>query len=319
MRDRIRAAIGALVLIHCPALRAGESRAFAFVAKPGALQISVRGEPFATYVFRDPEISRPYFARVRARGGVQVTRNHPPREGDPQDHATFHPGIWLAFGDLSGHDSWRLKARVESDGIVEGPDAGEDRASFTVRNRYLTTDGEAVACMETCRYTFADRPAGILLVADSRFVSDRAPFRFGDQEEMGLGIRVATSIAVKTGEGGRILDAAGRVNEKGVWGKSAEWIDYAGPIGDRFAGMMIVPDPANFRPCWFHARDYGFIAANPFGRKALAGGETSRVAVEKGETFRLRFAVLVHASASAADFDAKAAYEDAKAWLAETR
>lgn len=319
MRVWIRAALAGIAIVLAPSLHAGEPPAFAFVAKPGAIEISIRGEPFATYVFRDPEIPRPYFAHVRAPGGIQVTRHHPPSEGDPQDHATLHPGIWLAFGDLSGHDSWRLKARVESEGIVEGPSLAADRASFTVRNRYLATGGKDAVCIETCRYAIAIRPQGILLVADSRFVSDRAEFFFGDQEEMGLGIRVATSIAVKTGKGGRILDASGRVNEKEVWGKSAEWIDYSGPIGDRSAGMMVVPDPANFRPSWFHARDYGFIAANPFGRKALARGEESKLVIEKGETFRLRFAILIHASPSAAEFDAKAAFEEAKEVLSSTR
>jgi hypothetical protein len=52
---------------------------------------------------------------------------------------------------------------------------------------------------------------------------------------------------------------------------------------------VLLADPRNFRPSWFHARDYGLMVANPFGRKALSGGPESRVEVKPGETFRLGF------------------------------
>jgi len=55
----------------------------------------------------------PYFANVYSPEGTKVTRNHPPREGDAADHLTMHPGIWLAFGELSSQDYWRNKARIE--------------------------------------------------------------------------------------------------------------------------------------------------------------------------------------------------------------
>jgi hypothetical protein len=56
--------------------------------------------------------------------------------------------------------------------------------------------------------------------------------------------------------------------------------------------------PENFRPSWFHTRNYGLIVANPFGRKAMTGPEDAAVApdatvVKKGETFRLGFGVWV--------------------------
>ena len=53
--------------------------------------------------------------------------------------------------------------------------------------------------------------------------------------------------------------------------------------------------PANFRPSWFHARDYGLLLANPFGRKAFGKGDASKVVVKRGGTLRLRYGVLLHA------------------------
>src|SRR5687768_11021595 len=67
-----------------------------------SLQIRIDGRPLATYVWNDAVVRRPYFAHLHAPNGKQVSRTHPPVEGrDATDHATMHPGLWLAFGDLS--------------------------------------------------------------------------------------------------------------------------------------------------------------------------------------------------------------------------
>ncbi|MBM3861987.1 MAG: hypothetical protein FJ395_20375, partial [Verrucomicrobia bacterium] len=69
----------------------------------------------------------------------------------------------------------------------------------------------------------------------------------------------------------------------------------SGVIGERRVGVLLMPDPKNFRASWFHNRDYGLMVANPFGRNAFTKGEKSAVVVKKGESFRLRFGVLIHA------------------------
>lgn len=239
------------------------------------------GETVAVYVFDDPIVKRPYFAHLCAPGGPQVTRAFPPVEGkDATDHATMHPGIWLGFGDLGGADFWRNKGRV----VVEKLDLQGSAISAVHAYR----DGERLVCREASRITVERRPEGLSIRFDSAFTGDVA-FHFGDQEEMGLGIRLATPLTAKAG--GRILGAGGGRNEKELWGKPADWADY----GDGKAGLLLVPHPGNFRPSWMHARDYGVLVANPFGRKAFTKGEASRVEVKPGETFRLRFAVLAYA------------------------
>jgi hypothetical protein len=281
----------------------------AFRREPGLVRITVAGSPMATYVYRDETIPRPFFHSLHAPGGVQVSRNHPPVAGqDLVDHATFHPGLWLAFGDLSGADDWRLKARVEHEAFVEEPRGGPGRGTFAVRNRYPTVGGDATICREVCRYTVLVRPSGYLLIADSEFSSDDGDFAFGDQEEMGFGVRVATPLIVNNG--GHIVNSDGLKDQKQVWGKPADWCDFSGTIDGRQVGVTLMPDPRNFRRSWFHARDYGLVVANPFGRKAMTKGEESRVVVRRGEPFRLGFAVLLHASADATGFDPSAAYRD---------
>jgi Methane oxygenase PmoA len=280
-----------------------------FKEKPGQVEILIADQPLATYYYQDQKITRPYFAHLRAPGGIQVTRNHPPVEGrDEMDHATLHPGLWLAFGDLSKADSWRNLAHVKHESFVVKPSAGAGSGEFTVRNRYLANDGQATLCYETCRYRFMARPAGYLIVWDSQFQSSAGDFVFGDQEEMGLGVRVATPLSVK--QGGQITLSSGERNEKEIRGKSAAWCDYSGTIDGHHLGITLMPHPDNFRPCWYHARDYGFVAANPFGRKALTKGEASDVVVKKGEVFRLSFGVLVHASHIDQPIDIAEAYSD---------
>jgi Family of unknown function (DUF6807) len=297
------------VLVALPVAHADET--VSFVPGADSLQIRVSGQPFATYVFRDEKILRPYLAHVRAPNGTQVTRNHPPIEGtDATDHDTFHPGIWLAFGDLSGADFWRNKATVKHVEFIEQPTADRDGGQFAVKNRYAS--GGKVICDEICRITIRARPAGYLLLWDSQFTGPD-DFYFGDQEEMGLGVRVATPLAVKNG--GQMTNSDGLENEKQIWGKQADWCDYSGTIDGRPLGILLVPDPRNFRRSWFHARDYGFLAANPFGRNAFTGGAKSKVNVPRGQSLRLRYAVLVHSG----PIDLQAAYREALSALEATR
>jgi len=211
---------------------------------------------------------------------------------------------------VGGHDYWRLKARVVGGDFVEKPAGGPGRGTFTVRNRYLTTDGNGTVCTETCRYTVLVRPAGTLLISDSTFTSEKGDFYFGDQEEMGLGVRLATSIAANQGKGGRILDSEGRLNESGIWGKQADWCDYSGTVDGQPAGITIMPDPGNFRRCWWHARDYGFVAGNPYGVNAFTDGPKSKVVVKRGTSHRLRYGVLVHGGKAMEKNDLQAAYAD---------
>lgn len=280
----------------------GERRAaaadFAFEEKADRLIITDGGQPVATYVFSDEQITKPYFMHVHAPGGVRVTRNQPPITGkDLDDHPVFHPGIW-AFGNFSGQDVWRNKARIVHERFVEKPAGGSSQAGFAAENRCVAEDGKTVLGRETARYTFLARPAGYLLIWDSTFRSDGGLY-FEDSKHTGFCVRVATPIAVN--RGGTILDAAGRRNEREVMGKSAEWCDYSGIIDGRHAGITVMCDPKNIGPSEYFARDYGLLMAKPF---------KSKVVVKPGESLRLRYGVLLHSGPKDTAPDLKAAYAD---------
>lgn len=297
-------AVRFLALLACVSFSATASSAadrvqFKFPDGEGRLEIRVDDRPFAEYVWRDDKIPRPYFRHVQASNGVQATRNLPPIEGkDATDHDTMHPGIWLSFGDLSGADFWRNKATTKTVQVVE-----DHKGRFTTKLEYRT--GEQVICREDREIEIHPTKAGTLIDWTSTFTGDKS-FTFGDQEEMGLGVRIATPLAVKSG--GTILNSDGLKNEEGAWGKTAKWCDYAGTIEGKPVGICLMPDPGNFRPSWFHIRNTGLMAANPFGQNAFTRGEKSAVTVEPGQKLRLRFGILIHAG----DFDPQAAYET---WL----
>lgn len=286
---------------------------FAVRQQPDCLLITDGGKPVASYVFRDDKILRPYFAQVYAPGGIQVTRNHPPIPGvDATDHDTMHPGVWLAFGDLSGHDFWRNKAAIVHERFLVPPAVHDGRLTFATENALRTAGGQRI-CQQTSHLAIARRPAGYLLTWEATFKSDQGDFVFGDQEEMGLGVRVATAITEKSK--GTIRNSAGAEGASATWGRAADWADYSGVVHQVRAGVLLMPDPANFRPSWFHNRDYGLMVANPFGHSALAKGEKSAVVVKKGEPFRLRFGVLLHAAPPGQEVDLDAEYEHFKRTL----
>jgi hypothetical protein len=284
------------------------AKGWTFEDRGRMLALRLNGQQVGEFVYRDAKVLRPFFANLRTPGGVAVTRHHPPMAGtDATDHDTMHPGVWLGFGDVNGQDFWRNQGRIQHLRFAEPPHVENGRLTFAIESRLLTTNGQPV-CTQMARFTLVARPAGCLLVWDSTFSADFGEVCFGDQEEMGLGVRVATPLTEKNG--GLITSSGGATTAKDTWGQAHDWCDYSGAVDGQRAGITLMTHPDNFRPSWFHNRDYGLMVANPFGRKSMNQGEPSRVVVKQGERLRLRFGVLLHSTATAPNLDLAAAYRD---------
>jgi hypothetical protein len=223
----------------------------------------------------------------------------------------------MSFGDIDGSDYWRNKARVRHAEFTEPPRDKPAKGSFAVRNEFLDQKYPSkVVCNENTSYTFLARADGFLLLWDTTFSADHK-IAFGDQEEMGLSFRVATPLRVgASGDknlpagNGTITNSAGKTNEAEVWGKTAEWCDYSGVIAEQWVGMTIFCHPDNLRPSWFHARNYGLLEANLFGRQAFTKGEKSSIIVQPGKSLRMRYGILVHSGPEHRRPDLTAAYQD---------
>ena len=57
-----------------------------------------------------------------------------------------------------------------------------------------------------------------------------------------------------------------------TWGKKSTWVDYHAPKEGKVYGIAMFDHPQNPRhPTWWHVRDYGLFAANPFGQHDFEG------------------------------------------------
>lgn len=275
------------------------------------LTVLYDGQVIAEYCFDDPQVSHPYWRQFRTLSGIQLTRNHPPKEGsDATDHVGMHSGAWLAFGDVSGNDYWRLKAKVQQKELIVTPVDETGVSSFRVKNDWLSQNNDAVILKEETQFRFRLVGEGYLLEWDTSLVAASGDVVFGEQEEMGLGLRVATPLAVDKKLGGRMLDSEGRLNGKAIWGQTADWCDYSGPLEGVWGGITLLVDTKNGRQCRCHARDYGFLALNPFSTQVFTGGQPTPFKLDKGQNVRLRFGLYIHQSPNAANFSVLPAKTD---------
>ena len=296
----------------------GERSGFWFQDLDDRLHIHLGKQRIATYLKRHAALTRRALVNVTTTSGIQVTRNFPPRKPEDIDpgykgergiiHPVMHPGIWMGFGDVNGNDYWRLKSRVQFDGFDQAPQGDENSGSFSVRNQFLRRGANGdepsqIVCTETTHYRFERVPEGWLLRLSAEYQSDDHDFYFGDQEESGLAVRVASPIRVLGGNG-TILNDRGERNATEIWGKHAKWFDYFGVVNDREVGIMVASDPANTRRSWLHARDYGVVATNPFPKQPKERREPYvKTHVKRGQPFRLSYAILIHESADSTPLD----------------
>ncbi|HVV01114.1 MAG TPA: DUF6807 family protein, partial [Verrucomicrobiae bacterium] len=112
-------------------------------------------------------------------------------------------------------------------------------------------------------------------------------------------IRIAESMRLvrnKHRADGHIVLSTG-VRDGKTWGKRADWCDYYGPVENQIVGIAVFDNPANPRhPTWWHVRDYGLLAANPFGihffeKKPPGAGELN---VPAGKSITFKYRVYLH-------------------------
>ena len=116
----------------------------------------------------------------------------------------------------------------------------------------------------------------------------------GDTKEGSMAIRLTSTMRVRGEVGqGHIVNSEGN-RETSAWGKRAKWCDYYGPVEGQTVGVAIFDHPDNpCHPTWWHVRDYGLFAANPFGvhdfEKKPAGTGDLVIPAGQSVTFKYRF------------------------------
>ena len=284
------------------------------------IDVVVDGKPFTSYVFVGHR--KPILFPVHGPSGVPMTRGWPmiaDVAGEPHDHP-HHESIWFTHGLVNGVDFWAshphakkpeatANDRIEHVEVVAA--AGGDDGVVETKNRWVRADG-TVICTDTRRIVFAGDAETRTIDHTITIHADHGPVTFGDTKEGAFGLRLPTQLQLVDRDGSH--GAAGHcVNSEGhrdadVWGKPARWVDYWGPIDGETVGVAVFDHPGNLRhPTHWHARDYGLVAANPFGLHYFAGARPGAGdhTIPAGGSLTLRHLLVFHAGdAAAADIEA---------------
>lgn len=233
------------------------------------LRIEVDGKLFTEYVTRD--VPRPFFYPVIGAAGENIVRNFPMKAdvaGEPQDHP-HHRGLWFAHGSVNGMDFWsETKEFGKQEHVAFGEvTAAGSKGSFTAETKWVSHDGKPVLS-DSRKITVTALPNGEKqLDFDITLKATDGEVILGDTKEGTMAIRVCPQLSYKEENStGRAYNTQNDKNKQ-VWGKRASWVCYYGPDPKgSTVGVVIFEHPKNFRaPTWWHARDYGLFAANPFG------------------------------------------------------
>ncbi|MES2692959.1 MAG: PmoA family protein [Verrucomicrobiota bacterium] len=272
------------------------------------VRIEIGGKLFTEY--RYVGAPKPCLFPILDAEGVSYTRNWPMKDVPDEIHDhDWHRSVWFGHGLVNGHDFWReLKDKptgtIVHEALLEaqsGP-TGQLRA----RSRWVSATGETI-CTDETTYRFRRVPEGYLLDCEIAIKASHGALTFGDTEEGAMAVRVNEAIRVtqavgkkKTPGTGTIVNASGDRGTK-AWGKRAPWTDYHGPLpnGGPTIGVAIFDHPKNpSHPTWWHVRDYGLFAANPFGKhdfeKLKDQPNAGDIKVPAGSEFVVRYRILFH-------------------------
>ncbi|MCS1408039.1 MAG: hypothetical protein M2R45_01204 [Verrucomicrobia subdivision 3 bacterium] len=233
----------------------------------GKLRIEINGEFFSNYIYED--VTRPFLHPVIGPAKLPVTRNWPMgfKEGEAKDHP-HHRSFWYAHGEINGYDFWSesdqagTTQHIYFKEITSGPDFGK----IVSLNELVAKDGSVVGT-DTREITIHNRPSSERVIDFNITIhASHGGLVLGDTKEGSMAIRLAPTMRLKGAVGqGHIINSEGQSDDE-TWGKRAKWVDYYGPVQDQTVGVAIFDHPENPRhPTWWHVRNYGLFAANPFG------------------------------------------------------
>jgi hypothetical protein len=311
----LRLLLTAILLVTSPAALRAEANIIVRTADDH-IDFLIGKELVARY-HTGASVAKPYFWPLNAPGEVPLTRAWPMEKGKPGE-STDHPhqkSAWFCHGDIipegielkhpikgiEGVDFWseaKGHGRIACTGKIDRLDEGNEKRHglLLTTNEWRTADGHKILDEQRTIHLYNLGDAR-LFVFDIDLHASVCPVTFGDTKEGSFGIRINDAIREEKGKG-KLVNADGKEGEKACWGRVSAWCDYSGPIDDKTVGLAILADPKNPYPTCWHARGYGLMAANPFGR-AKSGfpamkERTDLVKLAKGQHLKLRYGLLLH-------------------------
>jgi hypothetical protein len=256
---------GPYVLSALAATGNGDSGGFTLTLRESRISILVDGSLMTEY--RTDVGAKPFLFPLVGPTGAGYTRAYPMENvpGEDRDHP-HQRSFWFTHGKVNGVDFW---SEEKGHGTIketarELAVAGPVLVRLRTSNAWHSPDGRKVCSDQRVITIFRTRSTRVIDFEITLKAAD-GPVIFGDTKEGMFGLRVASSMDVDKGRGGKITNAEGLLDGH-AWGRPSPWVDYTGPVGGRTVGIAILNHPRSFRyPTTWHVRTYGLFAANPFG------------------------------------------------------
>jgi hypothetical protein len=274
--------------------------------KDASLRVEIAGELFTEYR-SDRKV--PCLYPLISPSGGGLTRNYPLTEAgeDEQPDHPHHISMWMTHGLVNGVDFWAQ--HLKRKGTIVHKSFGPSTSSATSTGRLTESasfsvnlsweEGDTVHLTEVRTYTITASGKTRTIDVTSILSAPNADAVFGDTKEGSFALRLAPSLRLKgKAAKGAILNSNGETNND-CWGKRAAWVAYSGPdYSGKPAVVAVFDHPSNLRhPTWWHARDYGLVAANPFGQHDFERKKDKHLGdhtLKKGESLTFRHRVLLH-------------------------
>jgi len=256
------------------------------IAESDRVRILVDGHPFTEYRFPSEAKLPSFFPVLGPRSKQSVTTE----QADPYPH---HASLWFGCDRVNGGNYWQ-----------ERPDRGRIR-HLGLR---IVDDGRITGTVIFEHESLWERPGAEPPFRDHRTIRIHAPSTDRRLIDFEITLTALTEVRIETSNhslfaarlapdlavtgGGRLANAHGDLGEQATFGRTAGWMDARGPRpGGIVEGITVFPSRSNpDQPVPWFTRDYGFLS--PTRMYWLQGGERR---FARGETFRLRYRVLVHA------------------------
>ena len=231
------------------------------------VRVEIDGTLFTELIYAGQP--KPVLFPIHGPGGTMMVRQWPLREaapGEEKDHP-HHKGMWFTHGNVNGIDFWKEGTDAGTI-VVQGVpqlSARDGAVVLQTKESWQKPGGGEVltsTTMITCGADGEDRYIDYAITLSS----GETDVVFGDTKEGTMGIRVNPLLNFKGAVAkGTAVTSEGKTGAA-AWGTNAKWVDYTAPVDGGVIGVACFDHPSNLRhPTTWHARDYGLVAANPFG------------------------------------------------------
>jgi len=287
--------------------------------------IKVNDQIFTQLMYADT-LAKPILFPILAADGLPITRGFPiePRKDDPTDNP-HQVGMWMNYEKVNGIDFWNnssfipaekkhLYGRIVTRKIIATASGEKGRVEYEAE---WTSAAGQVLLLEKTRLEFFQQ-GKIRVIDRTTELIAATQISMPDAKDGLLGLRVAHELELPVSETteykdtngnltkvartrdvtvtGDYLTSAGKKGEA-AWGTRGNWCMLYGRRAGIPISITLIDHSSNLGyPTYWHTRNYGLIAANPFGQKFFSNGNTNlNFKMIRGKSIRFMYRTVITA------------------------